>query len=154
MAGERAPTPFECPIPLHCPCFSRTMRSCVSNEPSSLLECGHVGHAFGSPMCTHIVAQDPEPTDIVRWYTGRSLDSELLCVECSSKREQGARVPTFWLCEDCYDEQVGEFNPPMRSHGHPEVFKRAEALPTDIVCETLPKVLGEIVDFAPIQAPA
>jgi hypothetical protein len=101
-------------------------------------------------MCKHVSAADPEPLDIVRWYSGHGLQSELLCSACSIEREQGEPFAPTWLCEACYNEQLSEFNPPMRVRGQPEVLKRSEPMASELTRDTLPKALGAVIDFAPI----
>jgi hypothetical protein len=57
-----------------------------------MLACGHDRTVFGPPFCAHMRAFRQPWLNYVKWYTGRGLSTELICVPCAEAREQG-RVP-------------------------------------------------------------
>jgi hypothetical protein len=84
-----------------------------------MLACGHDRAAFGPPLCAHMRTRRQPWLNYVKWYTGRSLLTELICVPCAEAREQGQAVAVESVCEECFEYAIGEVCDLVKAGGKP-----------------------------------
>lgn len=102
-------------------------------------------------MCTHLrICREPW-INCVKWYIGSGLDTELLCVPCAERREQGLAVEVANVCEECFDYATTEVCELVKTGGKPEIQIRSEPFNTTLKETSLPKELGTILDIAPVN---
>ena len=77
-------------------------------------------------MCIHLrLCREPR-IKYVKWYIESGLDTELLCVPCAERREQGLPVEVEPVCEECFEYATTEVCNLVRTSGKPEIRIRSE----------------------------
>lgn len=101
-------------------------------------------------MCGHLSC-GPEPwLNYVKWYLGRQLANELLCVACANTRQGDEVVPVSWVCESCFVDIFEERAQLVGVRGQVGVDERVEPFSTSLQRTALPAEVGRVVDLAPV----
>jgi hypothetical protein len=63
-----------------------------------------------------------EPSlNYVKWYTGRGLSAEFICVACAEAREKGHAVAVEPVCKECFYHAVEDIGDLQRVGGEAEI---------------------------------
>lgn len=87
----------------------------------------------------------------VKWYVGRGLETELLCLSCSERRKEGLPVDVANICEECFELATTEFCDFVGKDGKPEIQTRSESFNDTLKETSLPAEFGTILDIAPVN---
>jgi len=115
-----------------------------------MLVCTHEREPFGAPMCAHLQTCREPWIKYVKWYIGSGLATELLCVPCAERREQGLPVAVESVCEECFEYATTEVCDLVRTGGKPEIRIRPETFNGALKETAMASELGTIVDIAPV----
>jgi hypothetical protein len=86
----------------------------------------------------------------VRWYTGKSLEYDLICPACAVEREAGHETRTADICVECRDWLVDEVGDLRGAKGRPGILERPERIEQSIDETHVPESFGAVVDVAAI----
>jgi hypothetical protein len=87
----------------------------------------------------------------VKWYVGRGLDAEFVCVPCAEALEKGGSVETELVCEKCFQHATLDVCSLERVGGQPEVRVLPTSFSGALDRTPLPRECRRIVDIAPLQ---
>lgn len=116
-----------------------------------MLACNHDRPPYGSPLCSHLQTSREPWISYVRWYIGREMDFECLCVPCAEERARGGTVATAAICEECFAYVMEEVCDLTGIRGAAEVLRRPEQISDCLQRTVLPLGAGRIVDIAAIS---
>src|SRR5215469_4009309 len=116
-----------------------------------MLSCGHDRTAFGSLLCVHMRTCRERSLDCVKWYTGKGLATEFLCVPCAETREKGHSAEVEPVCQECFYYALEEVGDLERVGGKAEI--RVCAFPFNSRLEefAIANEFGKIIDIAPVN---
>src|ERR1700694_2910378 len=120
-------------------------------EIARMLACEHDRPPCGAPMCGHLRTCREPWIKYVRWYIQTGFDTELLCVPCSERREQGLPAEVATVCKECFEYATTEVCERVGAGDQPEIRIRPEPFNTSLKETGLPQEVGTIVDIAPVD---
>lgn len=116
-----------------------------------MISCGHEKRPFGVPLCEHIRECRQPWLRYVKWYVGRSLDFEFICVPCAEACEKGQSISTDRVCQECFEYATTEVCDLVKTCGKPEIRVSPAPFNTTLERTAIPKEIGRIVDFQPLN---
>lgn len=117
-------------------------------EKSQGVCCDHEKPPFGLPLCIHLRTCRESYINSVKWFVGRSLETEYICVQCAEARERGQIIDTALVCEDCFEHTTENMVDFIRFGGTPEVKSISIPFDNSIITTVVPSECNPIIEIA------
>ena len=114
--------------------------------------CTHDTSTAGTATCAHLAGPIEWGVKYYKWLTGRGLEAERLCVDCTRQRESGESLDIVSICQQCWASLEHDLGALQGTRGLPEIRIRSTSIDKRITETLLPWSHDEILDFTPVHA--